>query len=227
VVRFQNGRSNGVASAPSRAERRAEARRLDILRAASRVFRERGFAGAGMREIAAAADLSPANLYHYFGGKHEILYFCQDRSLDRMLGAVGGARRSEERLVDRLRGVIEAHALCLLDKLEGSAAHLELESLPEKLREPILAKRDRYEREIRRLVTEGVDRGEFAPCDPKLVTRAILGAVNWSARWFRRDGADSPEQVASGLADFLVRGLVFPSSPSRRRPSRSKARRRS
>src|SRR5437762_14330683 len=73
--------------------RRYLARRLEILRAAGREFRVRGFAETGMRDIAAAAALSPANLYNYFRGKHDILFFCQDNSLDRM--------RSEERRVGK------------------------------------------------------------------------------------------------------------------------------
>src|SRR2546422_182399 len=58
------------------------------MRAAARVFRARGFAAAGMRDIAVAADLSSGNLYHYFRGKNELLFFCQDRSLDRLLDAL-------------------------------------------------------------------------------------------------------------------------------------------
>ena len=67
--------------------RRYDARRDGILRAAARIFRERGFSDTGMRDIAVATDLSPANLYHYFKGKDEILFYCQDRALDRMLTA--------------------------------------------------------------------------------------------------------------------------------------------
>ncbi len=197
-----------------RLKRRAETRRLEILRAAARVFRKRGFAETGMREIAAEAELSPGNLYYYFSGKHELLYFCQDRSLDRMLEALEATRSCGLNAGGRLRQVLQAHVRCLLDDFEGSAAHLEIEALPEPLREKIIAKRDRYERGIRRLVSTGVRDGQFAPCEPKLVTRAMLGAINWTARWFRPDGPRSAASVAESLSKYLIRGLAVDAAPA-------------
>lgn len=204
VVQISNERSSG----PERVRRRAEARRLEILRAASRVFRRQGFTATGMREIAAEADLSPGNLYHYFEGKHEILFFCQDRSLDVMLAALHATDERNGSIAADLKFVLKAHVRCMLDELEGSAAHLEVEALPMELRRRIIAKRDRYERGVRLLVTAGVRAGEFAPCDAGLVTRAMLGAANWTARWFRPEGPRSASAVAEALADYLVRGLL-------------------
>jgi AcrR family transcriptional regulator len=187
--------------------RRALAVRGAILRAAARVFRRQGFAHTGMRDIAQAADLSPGNLYYYFRSKQELLYFCQDHSLDRMLAAaraLGGGRLAP---AERLRRVIRAHLDCMLDELDGAAAHTEVDALPPALRVRIVAKRDRYERAVRRIVADGVRRRVFVPCDATLVSRALLGALNWTARWYRPDGPEPPAAVADAFAEYLVRGL--------------------
>jgi len=184
---------------------RNEARRLDILRAAARVFRRRGVAAAGMREIAEAAGLSPGNLYHYFSGKDEILLFCQERTLERMLASLQSAQGTA---AERLRAVLRAHVHCMLDELEGATAHLDVESLPARLRTKMIDKRDAYERSVRAIVAEGVKRREFARCDAALVTRAMLGAVNWTARWYRPDGPQGADEIADALAEYLVKGLA-------------------
>ncbi len=191
-----------------RLRRKSEARRLDILRAAARVFRRSGVAAAGMREIAEEADLSPGNLYYYFAGKDELLFFCQDRTLDRMLEAAEAARASTIPLTDQLRAVILAHLHYTLDELEGATAHLEIDMLAEDLRRGIIDKRDRYEHAVRALIAKGVKRGEFTPCDAALVARAILGALNWTVRWYRPDGAQSVAEIAGGMADYLLRGIA-------------------
>jgi TetR/AcrR family transcriptional regulator, cholesterol catabolism regulator len=194
-----------VRQASVRVRQRNEARRLDILRAAARVFRRRGIAAAGMREIAEEAGLSPGNLYHYFSGKDEILLFCQERTLERMLAAVKEARGTA---AERLRAVLEAHVRSMLDELESATAHLDVEALPEGMRAQMIEKRDVYERAIRAIVADGVKSREFARCDAALVTRAMLGAVNWTARWYRPDGPQNPAEIAAGLSDYLVKGLL-------------------
>ena len=193
---------------PGRLQRRSEARRTEILRAAARVFRRMGLAAAGMREIADEADLSIGNLYYYFSGKDEILLYCQERTLEHMLAAVEAARAMPASSAERLRAVLRAHVHAMLDELEGATAHLEVEALPEKLRAPVIAKRDRYEGAVRALVVDGMRAGEFARVDAPLVTRAMLGAVNWSARWFRPDGPKTSTEIAAALSDYLVKGLM-------------------
>jgi AcrR family transcriptional regulator len=196
------------ASRHGRQQRRYEARRLEILRAAGREFRSQGFVETGMRDIAEAAELSPANLYNYFQGKHEILFFCQDSSLDRMIAALEKARRTKANASAKLRLVIVSHLRCLLDEVEGSAAHLLTHALPPRQQRYLVAKRDRYEQGLRNLIAAGMRSGEFVAADAALVARAMLGALNWSVQWFRPDGEMTTEEIAEKLADYLLRGLL-------------------
>ena len=199
--------------------RRYLARRLEILRAAGREFRTRGFVETGMRDIAEAAELSPANLYNYFQGKHEILFFCQDSSLDRMIAALDQARRMKGSGA-RLRFVIVSHLLCLLDEIEGSAAHFLTNALPPRQLRCLVTKRDRYELGVRNLIASGMRAGEFVPGDAALIARAILGALNWSVQWFRPDGEMTADEIAQKLGDYLVRGLLAGEGSAKHLPAR-------
>lgn len=207
------------------AQRRYTARRLEILRAAGTTFQVRGFAETGMRDIASAADISPASLYNYFAGKHEILFFCQDNSLDRMIAALDRTRSSRATSVEKLSAVIESHLRCVLDEVEGSAAHLLTAGLPPDLQGRLVAKRDRYEEGVRQLIATGIRSGEFVLCDPALAARAILGALNWSVRWFSPNGNLTASDIASEFGYYLIRGLAARPAALRRPSSGRKTRR--
>ncbi len=202
----------------SRLQRRYLARRLAILRAAGREFRNRGFAETGMREIAAAADLSPANLYNYFRGKHEILFFCQDNALDRLIANLQKTRRTRTQSAsEKLRAIIRFHLHCVLDEVEGSAAHLLINAIPSRLLKRLLAKRDHYEQGVRNLIVAGIRSGQFLSTDPALAARVILGALNSTILWFNPQGALTTEELAENFATYLIRGLQAKSSSHDRR----------
>jgi TetR/AcrR family transcriptional regulator, cholesterol catabolism regulator len=206
VVRKSNAGLQAGLTTPR--ARRRDRQRDAILRAAAKLFRERGFADTGMRDIAQAADLSAANLYHYFDGKNDLLVYCQDRALDRMLEAAASARRGSRSAAQRLRLVLAAHVHTLLDDIEGATAHLQIESLPPALRDAIVRKRDRYEQALRRLIADGIRSGELVDMNPAIVARAMLGAMNWTVTWFRPDGPDTASAVGDVISRFLVRGLA-------------------
>ena len=95
---------------------------------------------------------------------------------------------------ERLRAVLVTHVLTMLDEVEGATAHLQVEGLAPALRARIVRKRDRYERALRRLVTEGIRDGVFVAGNTALLTRAMLGALNWIVTWYR------PGRVAADAA---------------------------
>ena len=140
-----------------------------------------------------------------------------------MISGLGKAHRSKFPGREKLRQVIVFHLRCLLDEVEGSAAHLMTNGLHAHLHQRLVAKRDRYERGVRQLIEAGMCSGEFIRGDSALAARALLGALNWSAHWFNPEGPMTAAEIAEGFADYLIGGLLV-KSESLRRPSAAKER---
>ena len=189
------------------AQTRKPDRRAEILRQAAAVFREKGFHGAGVREIADGLGLAPGALYYYFESKDDLLHACQDISLTRLIETARRITKGTAAADAQLRDLIAAHLDLTLDELGGSAAHVEFHALPEAKLEEIVAKRDVYERLIRRLIRRGIKEGTFRDVDVKLTTMALLGALNWSVVWWDPAGRWSSPDLVKGFADVFVDGL--------------------
>jgi AcrR family transcriptional regulator len=181
--------------------------KLAILRSAAGVFRHRGYYGATMGSIAHALRMTTPNLYYYFQSKEEILYFCHDYSLDLLLDNLKEVEKSSDAPEEKLRRLIVSFVHMVIDELRGTALTLDLRPLsPSHLRR-IIAKRDRFDRGMRRVVQSGIDAKSFRATDPKLAAFGILGSLNWIPRWFDPRGSANSEQIAQVFAENLIRGL--------------------
>jgi TetR/AcrR family transcriptional regulator, cholesterol catabolism regulator len=207
VSQKSNARSVPENGEPSRRERKADARRLAILRAAAAVFRDRGYEGAAMDEIAERLDMAKGNLYYYFKNKQELLFFCQDHSLDRLVANAQAILAGDEPEDEKLRRIVVGHVVCVLDELDGASAHTEVHALPDDLRAKVIAKRDGYEAVLRKLIQAGMRSGAFVATDAKMATLALLGALNGATRWYRPSGNLAPAAIGAAFADLFLDGL--------------------
>jgi AcrR family transcriptional regulator len=183
-------------------------KKREILDAASRVFRRRGLAATGMRDIAAELGMAVGNLYYYFKDKEELLAFVQEEALAGLLEIAARVRETGLRADARLFRLIEEHVVRLNEGTPGSLAHLEVEALGETWRQEVQERRDEYERAFRDTIQEGIAAGVFRPVDPKVSALAILGAVNWTVKWFRPDGRKTAREIGREQAELLVRGMM-------------------
>jgi TetR/AcrR family transcriptional regulator len=182
-------------------------RRTEILHAALRAFRERGYFATTLDDIAERLGVGKTALYHYFPDKEAILYACHQESLAELDRIMRGTRRYAS-ATERLAYVIREHVRVMTDTLEGSPLAFEVPALSPARQRPIIAARDRYERALRRVITEGISAGEFREVEPKIAVFAILGAVNWIARWYRPEGSLHAQELGRQFADHLVGGLT-------------------
>jgi AcrR family transcriptional regulator len=205
----------------SKRARSATSRRAEILRSAVSAFRRRGYHGASVDEIAGTLGMTKGNLYYYFRNKEEILFFCHDWSLDILLDRLAEVEEAGGPPDRKLRRLIVAFVHMIIDELHGTALTLDLQALSPAHLKRVIAKRDRFDRGLRRIIEEGIASGAFAPGDPKLLTFAVLGAANWITRWYDPAGPKTSDEIGQEFAEFLLRGLQR-HSPQRTRRTRRK-----
>ena len=185
----------------------ATSRRAEILRSAVSAFRRRGYHGASVDEIASTLGMTKGNLYYYFKNKEEILFFCHDWSLDILLDRLAEVEEEGGPPERKLRRLIVAFVHMIIDELHGTALTLDLQALSPVHLKRVIAKRDRFDRGLRKIIEDGIASGAFAPGDPKLLTFAVLGAANWITRWYDPKGQATSDEIGNAFADFLMRGM--------------------
>jgi AcrR family transcriptional regulator len=186
---------------------RAIERKRQILEGAARVFRRNGLHAAGMREIAAELDMHVGNLYYYFENKQALLAFCQEDALAGLLELADRIAASGQPVDRQLEALIVGHIELLNEKTPGSLAHLEIEALDHEWRSQIQPRRDRYESAYRDLIRRGTEEGSLREIDPHVAAMAVLGALNWTVKWFRPEGRQGAEEIGRQFAALLVDGL--------------------
>jgi AcrR family transcriptional regulator len=192
------------------ATERGADRRRDIVSAAARVFRRRGLAATGMREIASELGMAVGNLYYYFRDKEELIAFVQEDALAALLALADRVTALPRPAEEQLYELIVGHVVHLNEGTPGAVAHLEVEALGERVRPFVQERRDAYERRFRELIEAGVASGRLRPLDAATAARLILGALNWTVKWYRPDGSLTAADIGVTAAELLVRGMLAP-----------------
>ncbi|HET9325455.1 MAG TPA: TetR/AcrR family transcriptional regulator [Candidatus Eisenbacteria bacterium] len=182
-------------------------RRAEILHAALRAFRNKGYHATTLDDIALHVGVRKTALYHYFPDKQAILHECH-REASAELSRILREARAFETARDQLTHVIREHVRVMTETLEGSPLAFEVTAFSPDLQRELMAARDAYERGMRRIIERGIRQREFRKVDSKVAVFVILGAINWIARWYRPEGALHAPELGEQYAEHLLQGMA-------------------
>src|SRR5215813_1045164 len=139
--------------------------REDILEAAAQVFRQKGFHGASMNDIANASSLKKTSLYHHVSSKQEILLEILDRALQLLLERISSITNQNIPADKKLRLMIREYLQILVENIDLAAVLLfEHRALERKHHARHVPNRDKFEALWRDAIGEGV-RAKLFKCD--------------------------------------------------------------
>jgi len=187
-------------------------RRRHIVRCSTKVFTKKGYDHTNMRELAKACAMSAGTLYHYFGSKEEILYSIINSATSQQAGSMEDYATElatvspTMALVELMRKLYEWHN----DNQDITLfAYQETKNLPDNARQIIFDSEARILTVFEKLLTRGIEEGEFSIDDPKLIAHdiVVLGHAWAFRRWHLRKHWTFKTYVKE-QTDAILRSIV-------------------
>lgn len=185
-----------------------------ILRTAAGLFRRQGYERTSVRDIAEALGMTSGSLFYHFASKEELLVAVMEEGVRDVMLSVRDGPAGETRLPERLLAMMGCHLKALLGpKLDAMTVLLyEWRSLSPGSQARVLASRDTYESLWMPPLREAAKAG-LIDADTVLVRQTVLGALNWTAQWYRPGGRLDVDALALRMFALLFPKMVVSDSP--------------
>lgn len=187
-------------------------RRAELVRVAARLFREKGFDGTTIRDIAHAVGMRSGSPFYHFANKHELLMAVMEEGLRLGLERTQQALDASLPATERFKQLVRTHYGILHDTGSDFIPVMlyDWRSLPAQYKRRIIELKDRYDAIWQRTLDELHAQG-LLRADAKLARLMILGAMNFSATWYRARPRSAKRFDLDELAAQTVALVLHPS----------------
>lgn len=192
-------------------------RRDAVIRAGAEVFRERGYVGTSLKDVAERLGANRATLYYYFSSKGELFHAVTETAVQEIVQTAERIAESSGTPAERLRDLIvatltayERHYPYLFAYIQEDMGRVRSPELDENWAATMVGLGERYERALISIVEDGIADESFTCPDAAIAVYGIIGAVNWTHRWFQPSGRVPADEVGRLFSDLMLRGLERP-----------------
>lgn len=182
--------------------------RADVVRAAGRLFADRGYHGTSMRDLGRELGLNGSSLYSHITSKEALLVEVVEAGAELFEASSTRALEATDVPLERLRLLIGGHVAVVLEHLDEARTFLnEASALEADHRTVVIKARDRYEAVFRSVIRQGIEHGDFRPdLDVRMTAIYLLSILNAIDRWYRPEGDLDRDALTASIMEFVIRG---------------------
>ncbi len=175
-------------------------RRAELLRAAARLFRDKGFDGTTVRDIASAVGMRSGSPFYHFPSKQAILLAVVEEGLRQGLESTQQVLSKKLPLRDTFKALVRNHLSIILDSGNDFIPVMlyDWRALDEVHRQEVIAMKDRYDA-LWQTVIRDLSRAELLRAEPKVARLMILGAMNFTVTWFKPNAGLTIDALAEQM----------------------------
>jgi len=179
-----------------------------IIEKASKLFREKGFGAASMRDLAEHVGVEAASLYNHIQSKSEILQSICFKVANEFMTKLEIVEASNQSTLKKMEQIIRLHIRMMLEQYEYVyISDHEWRHLPEPYLSNFLNQRRSYRKRLADIIEDGVAKGEMKPIDPYTAVLVILSAISGIDSWQRSRKSTTAEALEANMVKYLIEGL--------------------
>jgi AcrR family transcriptional regulator len=194
----------------------SELMRETVYKAARSVIEQYGWTGTTMDRVASEAGIAKGTVYNYFKNKRELMMVVMEKNIEPINEQVITIvqRKKFSTMKDTLSAIVETVIVELIRNKKIIPAMILAFHEDGELRRKFDPRSHPYQnvREvIHKVISQGVNNGEFRPIDPNLAEAMVNSLFSGISRQIALGDIDiSKEEVARDVASFVLRGLLAP-----------------
>ncbi len=179
-----------------------------ILTEAAKLFKDRGYGGTSMRDLAGQVGMEAASMYNHIKAKDEILASICFRISAVYISQLAEITATDTGYGEKIKALIRLHIrLMVEDGPAVSVANHDWKYLPEPKLSEFKQVRKSYEKGFAALIEAGIAAGEFQPVNVSVALFTILSAVRWIELWYRPGRELSADELEANIITMLLNGL--------------------
>ncbi|HLX91008.1 MAG TPA: TetR/AcrR family transcriptional regulator [Puia sp.] len=179
-----------------------------IIEKASKLFREKGFGAASMRDIAETVGVEAASLYNHIQSKSEILQAICFKVANEFISHLEDVERSGQPTLKKMETIIRFHIRMMLDQYEYVyISDHEWRHLPEPYLSNFLNQRRSYRKRLGDIIEDGIANNEMKNIEPYVAILTILSAISGIESWQRSRKSTSADTLEANMVKYLIEGL--------------------
>jgi AcrR family transcriptional regulator len=194
-----------------------DAKKMDILHAAMRVFSQKGVIKTKMIDIAIAAGVGKGTIYEYFRSKEEIFATAFSYFFENMSSSINQALNDEKDPLRQLKLLVDKSFDAILHG-EDDFAEIMMDFWAEGVRnknEDVLQSINlkaiyaEYRNMVKQILENGIASGVFRPIDTHTAASVFIGSFDGiMLQWILDRTAINLPKVTEVLIDSFVNGVI-------------------
>jgi len=180
-----------------------------ILSEAAMLFKEKGFGGTSMRDLAEKVGMEAASMYNHIKSKDEILELICFKIANQYISQLQEIENTNQTFQEKLNAIIGLHVqLIIEDAASVSVANNDWKYLSNDKKEQYKETRKSYEKSFANIIEQGMQNGEFKKMNVSVALFTMLSSLRWIELWYKPSREITPQELEEDLKTLLMKGML-------------------